>query len=152
MFNDRDFENTSKIDYLKIMILHGRIFMLFSQVIFSILTRFQLAHIFFLISSRQSLKKQKSSFLFSVISSDVLLISFYVSLFIFDEIFYWIEWVTFRWIVVLFSFSFNSRKTSYLCKECKKELKKSCWFNNVCLQVISRLDLFVSKSICLWLY
>ena len=135
------------------MILHSRIFMLFSQVIFSILTRFQLAHIFFFeLVLDKGLKKQKSSFLFSVISSDVLLISFNVSLFIFDEIFYWIEWVTFRWIVVLFSFSFDSYKTSYLCKECKKELKKSRWFNSVCLQVISRLDLFASKSICLWLY
>ena len=32
---DRDFENTSKIDYLKIVKLHDRIFMLFSQFICS---------------------------------------------------------------------------------------------------------------------
>ena len=134
------------------MILHGRIFMLFSQVIFSILTCFQPAHIFFWISLDKDLKKQKSSFLFSVISSDILLISFYVSLFIFEEIFYRIAWVTFRWIVVLFSLSFNSHKTNYLCKECKKELKKSRWLNNVRLRVISRLDLFTSKSLCSWFY
>ena len=111
----------------------------------------QRKHVFW-ISLDKGLKKQKSSFLFSVTSSDLLLVSFYASLFIFEEIFYWIAWVTFRWIVVLFSFSFNFHKTNYLWKRCKKELKKSHWLNNVHLQVISRLDLFTSKSPCSWFY
>ena len=48
--------------YLKILKLHGRIFLLFSQFIFSILTRFQCAHNvnnFFLIILDKGLKKQK---------------------------------------------------------------------------------------------
>ena len=47
---------------LMIMILHGRIFTLFPQFIFFILTRFLLAHNvnkFFLIILDKSLKKQK---------------------------------------------------------------------------------------------
>ena len=83
--------------------------------------------------SRQRFKKAKRDFLFWGISSDILLISFFVRLFIFEEIFCWTAWVTFSWIVVLFSFHFNSHKTSYVCKKCKKELKKSHWFN-VCLR------------------
>ena len=35
--------------------------------------------------------------------------------------------------------------TQNVCKECKKELKKSCWLNNVCFQLISRLDF-----VCFW--
>ena len=127
-----------------LMILHGRIFMLFSQFIFSILTRFQFAHnikIFFWTSLDKGFKKQKRGFLFSDISSDVHLISFYVSLFIFEDIICWIARVTFRWIVVLFSFRLNSHNTNYVCKECKKELKTSHWLNDVCLWLISRLDL-----------
>ena len=41
---DHDFENTLEINYLKIVILHGKIFVLFSQFIFFILTCFQHAH------------------------------------------------------------------------------------------------------------
>ena len=40
---NHDFENTSEINYLK-TILHGRIFILFSQFTFSVLTRFQWAY------------------------------------------------------------------------------------------------------------
>ena len=136
----------------EIMVLHGRIFMLFSQFIFSILTRFQCAQNvikFFLNYSRQRFKKAKWGLLFSGISSDVFLISFYVSLFIFDEIFCWIAWITIRWIVVLFSFRFKSHKTNYVCKECERGLKASHWLDNVCLRLISRLDLCASKSPCL---
>ena len=126
------------------MILHGSIFMLFSQFISSILTCFQFAHNihnFFWISLDKGLKKPKGGFLFSGISSDVLLLSFIVSFFILEEIFCWTAWVTFGWIVVLFAFRFNSHKTNYVYKECKKELKASHWLNKVCLQLISRLDL-----------
>ena len=41
---DHDLENTSERDYLKLMMLHGRIFILFYQFVFSILTHFQSAH------------------------------------------------------------------------------------------------------------
>ena len=58
------------------------------------------------------LKKAERGFLFSGISSDIFKISFCVSFFIFEEIFCWIiAWVTFRWILVLFSFHLNSHKT-----------------------------------------
>ena len=80
---NRDFENTSEINYLKIVILHGKIYMLFSQFIFSISTCFQRAHNInkvFLNYCRLRFKKAKS-FLFSGISSDILLIFFYVSFF-----------------------------------------------------------------------
>ena len=65
---------------------------------------------------------------------------FYVSLFTFEGIFCWIAWIAFRWVSALFSFCFNSHKTNYVCKEGKKEFKKSCWLNNVHLWLISRLD------------
>ena len=132
---------TLQRDYMKIMILHGRIFMLYSQLIFSILTHFQCAHNVnnFLISVEKGFKKNKKGFWFPGFYSEVLLISFYVSLFMFEEIFCWIAWVTFRWIVVLFSFRFNSYKTNYIWKECKKMLRTSHWLNNVSLQLISRL-------------
>ena len=112
------------------IILHGRRFMLFSQFIFSILHVFSLLTTkkFFWISLDKGFKKQKRGFLFSGISSDVLLISFYVSLFIFEDIFCWIARVTFRWILVLFSFCLNSHNTNYVCKECKKEPKTSWAF------------------------
>ena len=74
----------------------------------------------FWISLDKGFKKQKRGFLFSGISSDVLLISFYVSLFIFEDIICWIARVTFRWILVLFSFCLNSHNTNYVFKECKK--------------------------------
>ena len=72
---------------------------------------------------------------------------FYASLFMFEEIFCRIAWITFIWIVVLFSFHSNSHKTNYICKECKKELKTSHWFNNVCFRLISIsiLELFWTK-------
>ena len=94
----------------------------------------------------KNIQSNKKGFLVSGISSDNLLISFYVSLFIFEEIFCRITWVTFRLIVVLFSFCFSSHKTNYVCKECKKKLKKNCWLNNVRLQLISRLDLCAFKK------
>ena len=97
-YYDHDFENTSEIDYFKIMILHGKIFMLFSQSIFSILSHFQCAdniNKFFWNSLDKGLKKQKG-FLSSGISSDILSFFFYVSAFISEEIFCWIAWVTFR--------------------------------------------------------
>ena len=88
---------------------------------------------FFLNKSRQRFKKEKRYFLFSGISSDILLlISFYVSLYIFEYIFCWITWVTFRWIALLFSFCFHCHKTNYVSND---------WNNNVCLQLIPRLDL-----------
>ena len=58
---DHDFEKTSDIDYLKIMILHSRIFLFFSQFLFSILTRFQSAqdeNIFFFFFLDKSFKKR----------------------------------------------------------------------------------------------
>ena len=128
---------------MKIIVLHGRTFILFSQLVFFISTRFQCAYNvkkIFLNCSRQRFKKAKRGFLFSGISPVILFLSFYISLFIFEEIFCWIAWVTFRWIVVLFSYCFNFHKTNYACKECKKELKISHWLNNVCLQSIFRLD------------
>ena len=76
----------------------------------------------------------------------IILISFYVSLFMFKEIFCWIAWVTFRGFAVLFSFCFNSHKTNYVCNKCKKELKKSCWLKNVRLRLISRLDFYAPWS------
>ena len=86
--------------------------------------------------------KEKKVFLFLGISSGVLLISFYVSLFIFEEIFCRIAWVTFRWIVVLFSFHFHSHKTNYVSipSSPKNNSRKSCWPNNVWLRLICRLD------------
>ena len=88
---------------------------------------------FFLNKSRQRFKKEKRYFLFSGISSDILLlISFYVSLYIFEYIFCWITWVTFRWIVLLFSFCFHCHKTNYVSND---------WNNNVYLWLIPRLDL-----------
>ena len=87
----------------------------------------------FLNKSRQRFKKEKQYFLFSGISSDILLlISFYVSLYIFEDIFCWITRVTFRWIVLLFSFCFHCHKTNYVSND---------WNNNVCLRLIPRLDL-----------
>ena len=44
------------------------------------------------------------------------------------------------------SFHFNFHQTNYVCKEWKKELKKSCWLNSISLQLISRLYLCASKS------
>ena len=83
--------------------------------------------------SRQRFKKEKQYFLFSGISSDILLlISFYVSLYIFEDIFCWTTRVTFRWIVLLFSFCFHCHKTNYVSND---------WNNNVCLRLIPRLDL-----------
>ena len=81
---------------------------------------------FFWISLDKGLKNAKRGFLFSGISSDDFIISFYVWLFIFEEIFFWIAWVTFRWILFFyFSFSFKSHKTNYVSKECKKGPKKA---------------------------
>ena len=103
--------------------------MFFSQVIFSVWTRFQLAHIFFLNYSRQRFEKAKKQFLiFSYFFRRSF--NFFVCYFVYIwRDFFWIAWVTFRWIVVLFSFSFNSHKTNYLYTECKKELKKIRWLN-----------------------
>ena len=66
-------------------------------------------------------------------------------MFIFEEIFCWIAWITFRWIAVLFSFHLNSHKNNYASKECKKELKKSRWLNNMHIRLISRVDF-----VCFW--
>ena len=125
-----------------IMILHGVILKLFSQLNFSIFTCFQCAHNvnnIFSINLDKGLEKQKGFFSFSGISSDVLSISFYVNLFKFEEIFCWIAWATFRGIVVLFSFHFNSYKINYVCKKCKKELKTSHW-----LKVTSGTKLYLA--------
>ena len=87
------------------------------------------------------------TFILECVSSDVLLISSYISLLLFKEIFCWIAWVTFKWIVVLFSFCFNSCKTMH-AKIAKKSSKKSHWLNNIHLLLISRLNLCAPKSPC----
>ena len=113
-------------------------YQLFSQLIFSILTQHCKQNFFELVQTKV-FKSKKDFLIFRYFFRHSL--NFFLSLFIIEEIFCWITWVTFRWIAVLFSFCFNPHKINYVRKECKKELKTSLWLNKVRLQLISRLDL-----------
>ena len=105
-------------------------YQLFSQLIFSILTPHCKQNFFELVQTKV-LKSKKGFLIFRYFFRHSL--NFFLSLFIFEEIF--------CWIAVLFSFCFNPNKINYVCKECKKELETSLWLNKVRLQLISRFDL-----------
>ena len=146
-----DFANTSEIDYMKI-ILHGIIFMLLCQFIFSNLTHFQCARNidnFFWISLDKGLKKSKKGFLIFRHFFRRFLNFFLCSVVYIWRDFFLNSMSNFNMNLVLFSFCFNSHKTNYVWKECKKESMKSHWLNNVRLKLISRIDLCASKSPCL---
>ena len=121
--------------FLSIDFLYFNLFSVCSQINF---------FFFFWNSLHKGLKRKKEFLIFRHFFRGSF--NFYVGLFIFEEIFCWIAWVTFRWIAVLFSFHLDSHRTNYVSNEYKKELKTSHWLNNICLWLISRSDFLLKVA------